>query len=171
VRGNSRKFGIRTLANLGAFPTLRAARNVHNGRGHEIDGISSSWETQGEWIMDDRLRQRIGELTRQLAIDEQERLAGLGTFVEIEDLTAEIGDELTRQLARIELSRRAEEMAQAETRACPECGREAPVDPELEPLILKGLRGELEYSEPVCRCTRCRVSFFPSGRRLEAPAS
>jgi hypothetical protein len=92
--------------------------------------------------MDDRLRQRIWELTKQLAIEEQERLAGLGTFVEIEDLTAEIGDELTRQLARIELSRRAKERAGTETHVCPECGKEEPVGPEPEPLILKELRGE-----------------------------
>lgn len=66
---------------------------MRNGKGHEIGGISSNWEIQGEWVVDDRLRQRIWELTQQLAIEEQERLAGLGTFVEIEDLTAEIGDQ------------------------------------------------------------------------------
>lgn len=121
--------------------------------------------------MDDRLRRRVVQVARELAVEEHERLAVLGTFADIEDLTAEIGDELTRQLLRIELSRRAEESAEAGTHGCPECGKEAAVEAEWEPLILKGLRGEVEYSEPVCKCTRCRVSFFPSGRRVETSAS
>jgi len=121
--------------------------------------------------MDDRLRQRIVAMAIQLAVEEKERLAALGTFVEIEDLTAEIGDALSRQLARLELTRRSEEMVEAGVHACPECGKEAPVEAEREPLILQGMRGEIEYSEPVCRCTRCRVSFFPSGGRTEAAPS
>lgn len=120
--------------------------------------------------MDDRLRRRVVELASGVAREEQQRLAELGTFADIEDLTAEIGDELTRQLAKIELSRRAEESAASGTHACPECGTDVPVETEREPLILKGLRGEVEYSEPVCRCPRCRVSFFSSGRRIETPA-
>jgi hypothetical protein len=134
----------------------------------EIDGISSNWEIRGDWIMDDRLRREVLEFIRGLAVREKERLAALGTFAEIEDLTAEIGDEVARQLARFELTRRAEEMAAAGVHACPECGTEAPVAAELEPLILQGRRGEIEYSEPVCQCTPCRVSFFPSRGRVEA---
>jgi hypothetical protein len=121
--------------------------------------------------MDDRLRQRVLVVATQLAVEERDRLAALGTFAEIEDLTAEIGDELTRQLARFELTRRAEEMIETGVHACPDCGKEAEVESELEPLILQGQRGEIEYSEPVCKCTRCRVSFFPSGRRTEAASS
>ena len=121
--------------------------------------------------MDDRLRREVLAVAKQLAVREKDRLAALGTFAEIEDLTAEIGDEVTRQLARLELTRRAEAMAEIGVHACPECEEEAPVEAEREPLILQGMRGEIEYSEPVCRCTRCRVSFFPSGRRTEASAS
>lgn len=121
--------------------------------------------------MDDRLRRRVLELAGQLAAEEMDRLASMGTFADIEDLTAEIGDELTRQLASFELKRRAEAAAEVGRHACPDCGEEVPIEPELEPLILQGLRGEIEYSEPVCHCTRCRVSFFPSGRRTETPAS
>ena len=118
--------------------------------------------------MDDRLRQRVLAVANQLAVEEKDRLAALGTFVEIEDLTAEIGDEVTRQLAQLELTRRAEVMTEMGVHSCPECGKEAPVEAEREPLILQGMRGEIEYSEPVCKCTRCRVSFFPSGGRTEA---
>jgi hypothetical protein len=121
--------------------------------------------------MDDRLRHEVLELIEGLAVREKDRLAALGTFVEIEDLAAEIGDEVARQLARFELSRRAQEMAAAGVHRCPECGKEAPVEAELEPLILQGRRGEIEYREPLCRCTRCRVSFFPSGGRTAAAGS
>lgn len=118
--------------------------------------------------MDDRLRREVLGFIEGLAVREKDRLAALGTFAEIEDLTAEIGDEVTRQLARFELTRRAEAMIEAGGHACPECGKESPVEAELEPLILQGQRGEIEYSEPVCQCTRCRVSFFPAGGRTEA---
>lgn len=121
--------------------------------------------------MDDRLRREVREFVEGLAVREQERLAALGTLADIEDLTAEIGDEVTRQLAGFELSRRADATAATGTHACPECGKPASVRQEREPLILNGLRGEIEYSEPVCYCTRCRVSFFPSGRRVEAAGS
>lgn len=121
--------------------------------------------------MDDRLRREVLEFVEELAVRERERLEALGTFVEIEDLTAEIGDEVTRQLARVELSRRAQVMTEAARHACPDCGTEAAVEADLEPLILQGLRGEVEYSEPVCHCTRCRVSFFPSGGRVEPPSA
>ncbi len=136
---------------------------MHNGCVVEIGGISSNWETHGSWIIDDRLRQRVLVVAKQLAVEEKDRLAALGTFAEIEDLTAEIGDELTVQLARFELARRAEAMIETGVHACPECGKESPVEADLEPLILQGQRGEIEYQEPICHCTRCRVSFFPSG--------
>lgn len=144
---------------------------MHNTFAGEIDGISPNGETHEGWIMDDRLRREVLEFVEGLAVREQERLAAQGTLADIEDLTAEIGDEVGRQLARVELTRRAEAMAAAGSHACPECGKEAPVEEELEPLILQGLRGEVEYREPLCKCTRCRVSFFPSGRRLEASAA
>jgi hypothetical protein len=47
--------------------------------------------------------------------------------------------------------------------ACPDCGKVALVESEREPLILRGKRGEIEYQEPRCHCTRCRRDFFPSG--------
>ena len=121
--------------------------------------------------MDDRLQREVLGFIEGLATREKDRLAALGTFAEIEDLTAEIGDELARQLARFELTRRAEAMTETGVHACPDCGKEAEVEAEPEPLILQGQRGEIEYSEPVCRCTRCRASFFPSGGRTEAAST
>lgn len=113
--------------------------------------------------MDGQLRKRILEITEQLAVEEKERLAQAGTFVEIEDLTAEIGDEVTRQLAQHLLSQRAEAVAAVGAHACPDCGKMCEVEQEREPLILRGKRGEIEYQEPRCHCTRCRRAFFPSG--------
>ena len=113
--------------------------------------------------MDDQLRRRIARFVQDLAAEEQERLSQAGTFVDLELLTAEIGDEIARKLASCELSRRAEEVAQTPQHACPDCGRECAVEPDREPLILQGYRGEVEYQEPRCYCSRCRRAFFPSG--------
>ena len=52
--------------------------------------------------MDDRLQKEVLRLVEQLANREKDRFAEPGTFVDIEDLTAKIGDEVTRQLARPE---------------------------------------------------------------------
>jgi hypothetical protein len=121
--------------------------------------------------MDDRFRRELSEMVVALAERERERLAAAGTFVEIEELTAEIGDEVTRQLANLEFQRRSDVLAAQATHACPDCDRECPVSPEPEPIILKGVRGEIEYTEPRCHCTRCRRDFFPSGRPIGASAA
>ena len=121
--------------------------------------------------MDDRLKSEVRVLVEGLAIREQERLAAIGTFADLEDLTAEIGDEVTTQLVQFELMRRSLELAEQKVHACPECGQGAAVEPEPEPLILKGKRGEIEYLEPVCKCTRCRVSFFPFSGGTQAFSS
>lgn len=116
--------------------------------------------------MDDQLRRRIDEFVQSLAAEEHRRLAQAGTFVSLELLTAEIGDEVARQLTRHELSRRADVILHQPRHACPDCGRECPLDPDREPLILQGYRGEIEYQEPRCHCPRCRRDFFPSGARI-----
>lgn len=113
--------------------------------------------------MDDLLRKKILGLASQLAVDEQERLQAKGKLVELELLTAEMGDELARQLASQELSRRSAECSAQPLHACPDCGRECPVEADPEPLILQGIRGDLEYQEPRCFCPRCRRAFFPCG--------
>lgn len=114
--------------------------------------------------MDDQMRGRIDQFVRDLAAEQQQRLSEAGTFVSLELLTAEIGDEIARKLASVELSRRANAVAEIPRHACSDCGRECPVEPDREPLILQGYRGEIEYQEPRCHCPRCRRDFFPSGR-------
>ena len=111
--------------------------------------------------MDDRMRRRILEFTERLAAEEKDRLGAAGTLVDLELLTAEIGDLVTQQLANRELSRRSEEFTAKGVHCCPDCGRECPVEREREPLILQGIRGDLEYQEPRCYCPHCRRAFFP----------
>ena len=50
--------------------------------------------------MDDRLRREIRELAAELATKESLRLKQALTLIDIEVLTAEIGDEIARQLDR-----------------------------------------------------------------------
>lgn len=118
--------------------------------------------------MDRQLQQKIREMTSQLARDEKQKLDAAGTFVDLERLTMEIGDELTRQLTSLLLSDRAEQTAATPEHACPDCGKLCQVEAEREPLILQGMRGEIEYQEPRCHCSRCRRAFFPSGQNSEA---
>ena len=75
---------------------------------------------------------------------------------------------VARELANQELRRRSATVAAAATQACPECGAACSVEPDPEPVLLQGLRGELEYTEPRCHCTRCRRDFFPSGEGTAA---
>lgn len=122
-------------------------------------------------VMDDQFRQEVLEVVATLAKSQQEKLAAAGTFVAIEELAAEVGDEVARQLANLELSRRSEALCEQSTHACPDCGKECRIEPDLEPIILQGIRGEIEYQEPRCHCSRCRRDFFPSGRPIGTTAS
>ena len=117
----------------------------------------------GEWVMDDRLRRRIREVARQLVAEEKSTFRGARTLLDLENLTVEMGDELVRQLASMDLGERSQEVAGESMHDCPDCGRRCPVQADLEPLILQGRRGEIEYSEPRCHCPSCRRDFFPSG--------
>jgi Zn finger protein HypA/HybF involved in hydrogenase expression len=111
--------------------------------------------------MDRQLQQKIRVMSSELARDEKQKLDAAGTFVDLERLTMEIGDELTRQLTCLLLADRAEQTAATPEHACPDCGKLCQVEAEREPLILQGMRGEIEYQEPRCHCSRCRGVFLP----------
>lgn len=113
--------------------------------------------------MDCRFQQRVKDLVTQLAREHQQELAAAGTLVDLEELTCEMGDEVTRLLTEQELVRRGREGA-GEPVACPDCGRHSPPDAEPEPVVLAGLRGELAFVQPKHFCERCRRSFFPAVR-------
>ena len=112
--------------------------------------------------MDSELRTRISGVVLLLAEQEQKRLRAAGTFIELEELACQIGDEVTCQLMTIQLSERCNEAAEASTEICPDCGRlGSQSDPEHRQLT--SIRGELSYHEPAYYCHSCRRSFFPGG--------
>lgn len=113
------------------------------------------------------MRTRVREMVEGLAREYQKELAAAGTFRDLEELTAEIGDEFGRQLCENELRDRARRAANVEHAECPECGTLCPRG-ESEPMVLEGLRGEIGFSQPSYFCRRCRRSFFPSGGSLGA---
>ena len=109
-----------------------------------------------------RMRARVRAMVEDLAREYQKELAAAGTLVDLEELTAEIGDEFGRQLCENELLDRARRAASVEHCECPECGSVCPRG-EPEPTVLQGLRGEVAFGQPSYFCRRCRRSFFPSG--------
>ena len=120
--------------------------------------------------MDGRLKAKVKALTKELAREEQAKLRAAGTMIELEELACEIGDEFTSQLVSLEMAKRSNEMAEAATCECPDCGNGCGQgDPKSRQLT--GLRGEIHYHEPAFYCPACRRSFFPgsrSGRPLSA---
>lgn len=111
--------------------------------------------------MDSELRTKISGIVSQLAEREQQRLRAAGTFVELEELACEIGDEVTRQLMAGQLAERSREAADAGSQWCPDCGQSSS-RAELQQRELDSLRGTIEYDEPAYHCPTCRRDFFPS---------
>lgn len=118
--------------------------------------------------MDDRIRERVQGFVEQLLKEEKSSLRTAQTLLEIENLAVEVGDEIARQLASGDLSKRSQEAAAQGPFRCPECGRTCAVETDREPLILQGRRGEIEYAEPRCHCRSCRRDFFPDGEETSA---
>jgi hypothetical protein len=113
--------------------------------------------------MECRMRTRVRAMVEQLASEHQQELAAAGTLVDLEELTAGIGDEVGRQLCENELTGRSERAAKLEQCECPKCGLLCPRG-EPEPMVLQGSRGEIAFNQPSYFCARCRRSFFPAGR-------
>ncbi len=113
--------------------------------------------------MDCRLRARMKTMVEELAREHQQELAAAGTLVDLEELTCQIGDEVTRMLTERELVRRGREH-DGQPAVCPDCERSSLPDAEPDPVVLAGLRGEIAYAQPKHFCNRCRRSFFPFGR-------
>ena len=113
--------------------------------------------------MDSELRTRISAVVNQLAEQEQRRLRAAGTFVELEELACEIGDEVTRQLMAGQLNERGTEVARSESQPCPDCGQSSSRS-EPQHRQLDSLRGKIEYDDPAYHCPTCRRAFFPGSR-------
>jgi len=117
--------------------------------------------------MDSELRTRISGIVNQLAEREHQRLGAAGTFVELEELACEIGDEVTRQLLAGQLADRSREVADSGSQWCPDCGQSSS-RVEMQQRELDSLRGTIEYDEAAYHCPTCRRAFFP-GSRLDGP--
>jgi len=119
--------------------------------------------------VDSQITDEIAAMAAELVEKYSEQFAAAGKFIEIETLSEQIGNELTRQLASRELSNRSLKSFIAKFHDCPTCGRTWPIETDPEPVLLKGTRGEIEYTEPRCHCKKCRRDFFPSGRPTQSP--
>jgi len=117
----------------------------------------------GDLAMDSELGTRISGIVNQLAKQEQQRLRAAGTFVELEELACEIGDEVTRQLMGGQLAERSDEMVRCGSQPCPDCGQ-ASSRSEPQHRQLDSLRGKIEYDDPAYHCPTCRRAFFPGSR-------
>ena len=111
--------------------------------------------------MECRLETKIKAVIETLAREHQQELSEAGTLVDLEELTCEIGDMVTRELTQQEVVRRAKAL-DTDQAECHDCGDFCPRG-EPEPAVLDGLRGQLAYSQPNYFCRRCRRSFFPAG--------
>lgn len=79
-------------------------------------------------------------------------------FDQIELPAHEIGQQLSRMIQ----TTRAREVAaeNLQEAACPDCGRQCPVDTERREV--RSMDGPIELSENVAHCSSCRRLFFPS---------
>lgn len=117
----------------------------------------------GGMAMDSELRARISGIVLALAEQEQGRLRRAGTFVELEELACQIGDEVTRQVMSHQLTERCDLASESEECSCPDCDQKC-LQSDPEHRRLTSTRGELSYHEPSFYCHSCRRSFFPGGR-------
>lgn len=83
------------------------------------------------------------------------------SFASLEELTAEITEQLGVELLRQALQRQAEQPPPAGLQVCPACS--GPLD-ELppEPRSVRTDTGCADWQEPARYCPRCRRAFFPS---------
>lgn len=110
--------------------------------------------------MDCQMKEDLKAFAQQFAAKHRAKLGAAVTLRELEALTVQVGDELSRQVTEVEMQRRSSGPAQQES--CPDCGEVCQLA-EMEPVVLQGVRGEVCYTQPRYYCRRCRRSFFPDG--------
>jgi hypothetical protein len=84
------------------------------------------------------------------------------TFDNLEELAAQIGQLVSREVLQQALAAQAQTPAPPPAFVCPCCGRPTvpKKDPELHPT--RTAFGEIAWSEPATTCGHCRKAFFPS---------
>jgi uncharacterized protein YbaR (Trm112 family) len=82
-------------------------------------------------------------------------------FADAEDLAAQVGDLLAREILQAALQGQADQPRPDDLSACPSCS--GPLQgrpPQLRTVFSK--RGDVAWEEPTLYCPRCRRAFFPS---------
>ena len=82
-------------------------------------------------------------------------------FADAEDLAAQVGDLLAREILHAACHRQAERPRPDDLAACPSCAGPLQERPA-EPRAVLSKRGEVTWDEPALYCPRCRRAFFPS---------
>lgn len=90
-------------------------------------------------------------------------------FSELEDVSVELGQCLSRMIMEQAAGRQADQTSHAppEYEVCPTCGQPVGVA-ESRPRPLTTRAGEVQWDEPQRYCRKCRRSFFPSGEESAA---
>jgi hypothetical protein len=110
-----------------------------------------------------QLRKRIEEVADDLNFElyGPRRCPPWGTkFVDMEQVTTEVGDAVSCVMLSAELQRQAEAEGHPAGK-CGGCGEPIPFD-EVAGRLLDARRGEIAWQESFGRCKRCRKAFFPS---------
>lgn len=89
------------------------------------------------------------------------------TFDDIEVQAEGAGGEFILRLLAQRLA--AEQAAQQETIACPQCGRPMRRPKDASPRNLDTASGTVHYERTHAICDRCKTSFSPSGPSAEDP--
>ena len=124
--------------------------------------------SQSDRVVED-LKSRLEGMARNL-VHEVYGAEGMpwGTpFSELEDVSVELGQCLSRMIIQEAAGRQAEQTSGAppEYDVCPTCGE--PVDDqEGPPRQLTTRAGEVRWEEPGRYCRKCRRSFFPSDQEF-----
>jgi hypothetical protein len=82
-------------------------------------------------------------------------------FTDVEDLAAQVGDLLAREVLRTALQGQATRQRPDDLTTCPSCSGPLDQHPD-EPREVQSRRGDVAWDEPAAYCPRCRRAFFPS---------
>jgi uncharacterized protein with PIN domain len=107
------------------------------------------------------LQSELGRIARQLGREiYPDGLRRDTKFSELEDVAGLLGDEIARQIIETQVEQQADGFEQDRVE-CPECHGPARKMPS-QPRVLTTTRGEIQWTEHVASCPRCRRAFFPS---------
>lgn len=110
-----------------------------------------------------QLEEKLEELLKQASVvasqlQAAEQGPGVPHYDQIELPAHAVGQRLSRMVQSDRARHVAADASPQET--CPDCGRDCPA--EAENREVHSMDGQIELTENVAHCCRCRRSFFPS---------